>query len=48
METGKKIYSSPTLIVHGDVSEITKGLSEGQRLDASFPVSTAKSALTFS
>jgi len=48
MESGKKVYSSPKLIVYGDVTEITQGLSDGTKLDASFPIGTPKTALGFS
>jgi len=33
METSKKIYTTPTLIVHGDVSTITQATSSGGEWD---------------
>jgi hypothetical protein len=48
METGKKVYNSPTLTIHGDVAEITKGMSSGDFTDAAFPVHTSFKDLTFS
>ncbi len=40
-------YSAPRLIAHGSVEKITKGLSVGLRLDASFPVGTPVTDITF-
>jgi hypothetical protein len=48
METGKKVYNSPKLTIHGDVAEITRGLSSGDYTDAAFPIATAFQDLTFS
>jgi hypothetical protein len=48
METGKKVYNSPKLTIHGDVAEITRGLSSGSFTDAAFPVATHFQDLTFS
>ena len=48
MESGKKVYSSPKLVVYGNVTEITQGLADGAALDATFPIGTPKTALGFS
>jgi hypothetical protein len=46
--TDKKMYSAPTLIVHGDIERMTLGSTSGATLDASFPTHTPKADLTFS
>jgi len=48
MKDGKKPYDSPKLILHGDIEEITQGMSTGQQLDATFTVGTFRGSLTFS
>ena len=48
MKTGKKAYTSPKLIVHGDVEEITQGFSTGTHLDRDFQMNTFFGDLTFS
>ena len=48
METGKKIYTSPKLTVHGDIEEITQGFSTGEYTDADFPIHTKLGDVTFS
>jgi hypothetical protein len=47
-ETEKKPYTPPKLIVYGGVEAITQGGSQGQNLDAGFPVGTPFNGLTFS
>lgn len=44
----KRVYSIPRLTAHGSVEKITKGGSGTTYLDASFPVGTPFSELTFS
>lgn len=44
----KRAYSAPRLTAHGSVEKLTKGGFGDDHLDASFPVSTPKSGLTFS
>jgi hypothetical protein len=39
--TERKPYSSPTLIVHGDVEAITLGTDLGESLDAAFTTSSS-------
>ena len=48
MQTEKKVWSVPKLIVHGRIEEITQGFSDGESLDATFPIHTPKRDLTFS
>ena len=48
MESGKKVYTSPKLTVHGDIEEITQGFATGEWTDAAFPVHTKFGDLTFS
>ena len=44
----KKNYTKPELIVHGDVEVLTKGGTNGDNLDATFPSGTPRGELTFS
>ncbi len=44
----KRAYSSPTLVVYGDVEDITKGSTTGDFLDQDFPEGTPGDELTFS
>lgn len=46
--TQKQPYSSPTITDVGSVVERTLGQKDGEQLDATFPVNTPKSQLTFS
>lgn len=46
--TQKKAYSTPKLIVHGDVVRLTQQNKDGEGLDADFPRGTKKGDLTFS
>lgn len=46
--TTKKAYSTPKLIVHGDIVRLTQRNSTGEGLDADFPRGTKKGDLTFS
>jgi hypothetical protein len=39
-QVDKKVYSTPELIVHGDVEEITLGTDLGLSADAAFTTST--------
>jgi hypothetical protein len=48
MVTEKKVWAMPKLTVHGSIDEITLGLSDGDSLDATFPIHTPKRNLTFS
>jgi hypothetical protein len=48
MTSKRKEYTTPRLIVHGDVEVITQGNQNGYALDASFPIHTPKKNLTFS
>jgi hypothetical protein len=48
METAKKVYTSPKLIVHGNIELITKGFNVGTHLDAPFNQGTPKGDITFS
>ena len=48
MEKNTNEYETPKIEDHGDLAELTAGKSEGAALDASFPVGTLKSELTFS
>jgi hypothetical protein len=41
-------YAKPEIVDYGDLAELTAGLSDGDALDASFPVATPKRDLTFS
>ena len=47
-ENGKAPYERPMLTRIGSFEEITQGLSTGPDLDATFPVGTPDSKLTFS
>lgn len=40
-------YETPRIADHGDLADLTAGQAEGTELDASFPVHTKKSELTF-
>jgi hypothetical protein len=40
-------YETPRIQDHGDLAELTGGARSGYALDASFPVGTPKSDLTF-
>jgi hypothetical protein len=41
-------YEAPQVVDYGDLIELTAGGSDGCYTDADFPVTTKKSALTFS
>ena len=41
-------YETPRVQDYGDLVELTAGASDGDALDASFPVATPKRDLTFS
>lgn len=41
-------YEKPTVRDYGDLAELTAGAKTGNYLDATFPVHTPKSQLTFS
>jgi hypothetical protein len=40
-------YETPRIEDHGDLAELTAGQQVGEELDASFPVHTKRSELTF-
>ena len=44
----KKPYTSPTVTVLGDIEAITLGYSNGDHLDASFPINTPFRDITLS
>ena len=44
----KKAYEAPRLNEVGSLRDLTRGSSDGNSLDASFPVNTPKRNLTFS
>ncbi|MCM3874362.1 MAG: lasso RiPP family leader peptide-containing protein [Pyrinomonadaceae bacterium] len=44
----KKPYTSPTVTVLGDIEAITQGFSNGDHLDASFPINTPFRDVTLS
>ncbi len=48
MKTSLKTYTKPAVTRHGSIEEMTKGGSSGSFLDATFPVGTPFSDLTFS
>jgi hypothetical protein len=48
MNTGKKMYKSPTFQKFGRVERITAGGASGSYLDQSFPVGTPFDDVTFS
>jgi len=48
MEAKPVEYESPDVVDYGDLVELTAAGSDGDALDADFPVNTKKSALTFS
>lgn len=41
-------YIKPEIVDHGDLAGLTAGTQTGDHLDASFPVNTHRSDLTFS
>ncbi len=41
-------YTSPAIVDHGTLAELTAGLGTGSQLDATFPAKTPKTQLTFS
>ncbi len=41
-------YSTPKLVIHGNVTGITRGSGTGEWTDAAFPARTPISDLTFS
>jgi hypothetical protein len=41
-------FEPPKVVDYGDLAEITAGQTAGSRLDATFPVGTPTSGLTFS
>lgn len=43
-----KTYNRPVLRVQGKLEAMTHGMSDGSKLDATFPVGTPKNELTFS
>lgn len=43
-----KTYNRPVLRVQGKLEAMTRGMSDGSNLDATFPVGTPKNELTFS
>ena len=43
-----KTYTRPVLHVQGKLEAMTHGMSDGSRLDNSFPAGTPKGDLTFS
>ncbi len=47
-DSKKEAWTTPKLIVYGDVEVITRGNSDGAYLDQGFPVGTQKDDLTFS
>lgn len=44
----KKVYSTPSLRVHGSLEALTQGTNGGSKLDRNFSVGTDVSDLTFS
>lgn len=44
----KKLYSSPRLIIHGNVEDVTRGNAKGSHLDRTFVEGTPGEDLTFS
>jgi hypothetical protein len=40
-------YEAPEIEDHGDLAELTAGQKIGESLDATFPIHTKKSELTF-
>lgn len=44
----KKTYTTPSVVVYGNVEEITQGTADGAFTDAVFPVKTPKDQITFS
>jgi hypothetical protein len=45
--TKTESYEKPTIVDHGDLTELTAGLKGGSTTDASFPVHTPQSQITF-
>jgi hypothetical protein len=41
-------YEAPKVVDYGDLLDLTGGQSDGEYLDADFPIGTAKSQLGFS
>ena len=41
METTKKMYTTPTLVVHGDVATITQATTSGNKLDKNLPAGSS-------
>lgn len=48
MEHKPSEYETPDVVDYGDLLELTAAGSDGDYLDADFPVNTKKGALTFS
>ena len=48
MTHGPTEYESPAVVDYGDLVELTAAGSDGDQLDADFPVNTKRGALTFS
>lgn len=44
----KTTYAAPRLVRHGSVEALTRGNAAGNTLDATFPIGTPNSDLTFS
>jgi hypothetical protein len=44
----KKAYEAPRLNAVGSLRDLTRGSSDGESLDAAFPIHTPKRNLTFS
>lgn len=47
-QSEKVEYEKPTIRDYGDLAQLTAGARTGSFLDATFPVHTPKSSLTFS
>ena len=41
-------YSEPTVFDHGDLTEITAMMDDGERTDRTFPAGTPRGDITFS
>jgi len=48
IESKKKVYLTPKLIVYGSVEAITQGSADGDFTDQAFPALTPKRDLSFS
>jgi hypothetical protein len=46
-KTTPRSYTTPEIEDHGDLAELTAGQKLGEELDATFPIHTKKSQLTF-